>query len=899
MYSIKEMKMELKKETDKHPEKYYPIEVLKEKGFIRNKCKICGKSFWSMSQEDVCGEPECAGGYKFIRNPVGKAIDFIDVWKNFSYFFSKRGYSPIKRYPVAARWREDTDFVQASIYDFQPYVVNGEISPPANPLVVPQYCVRFNSIDSVGITGRHNTGFVMIGQHAFFPENKFDKPKYFRDLFDWLTDEVKIPKFELKIIENVWGGGGNLGVCLEFFARGLELANQVYMLYKITPRGYENLNLRVLDMGMGQDRVSWLTKGTTTIYEVDYPPVCEKLYKKTGVYPNEIYEKFIPYGSFLDVDSGFQLNKMWLEIANSMNIDIKDLRSRVLPLSDLYSLADHTQTLLIAIGDGVLPSNIGGGYNLRIILRRCLRILEKYGWNIELIDICKWHAEYLRPQYPEVIENLDELQEILDHEISKYKKTQQNAKKEILRMIEKKVQPTDKDLYTLYESKGILPETVKNIFEEHGKSINIPPDFYSKLASLHMRENIVMAKEEIAVEDKIKDIKDTAILYYEPIYEFSATVLKSWSENGRHFCILDRTAFYPKSGGQDSDTGKIDDCNVIKVEKYGNIIVHETSQEISGGKQVHCVIDRKRRELLSKLHTATHIINAAAVELLGKHVWQAGSELTSERGRLDITHFERLSDSEMDKLNELANQIVREGRKVLKKIMKRNIAEELYGFRIYQGGAVPSKELRIIEIENFDAEACAGTHVDNTFDIEEILIYKNYKIQDGVLRLEFVAGKELCEKIRREFREKKIKEEERILRKIRAAKEKKETMKKVKEKIKEVGIAPNTVVYLPNKDFDEIKSIGKALVADNSDKFLILISEGIVFAISGEKCNIDVEPAVKKIAELFGGGYGKKGHEFSGGGPLKDKTKEAYEIAKEIIRNLKENYEKITRENKM
>jgi len=746
MASIKNMKRELKDKTNKYPEKYYPIDVLKEEGYVRRKCTKCEKYFWTLTDDSICGEPECSEGYKFIDKPIGKKIDFISYWKNFSTFFSKRDYTPIKRYPIAARWRDDTDFVQASIYDFQPYVVMGEIDPPANPLVVPQYCVRFNSIDSVGITGRHNTGFVMIGQHAFFPENKFNKPKYFKDLFEWFVKEMKIPKAELKIIENQWGGGGNLGVCMEFFAMGLELANQVYMLYKITHEGYENLKLNVLDMGMGQDRTPWLTNGTTTIYEVDYPPVCEKLYKKTGIYPNDVYKDFMPYGSLLDVDSDIQLNKMWLKIANKMGTNVKELEENVLPLAALYSVADHTQSLLVSISDGVLPSNVGGGYNLRVILRRALRFIKKYEWSIDLIDICEWHAEYLLPQYPELIENLDELQEIFEHEESKYKKTQHTAEKEILRMIGRNIIPSDKELYSLYESKGIVPETVKILFEKHGKPLNIPPDFYSKLTSSHLKENVIQTKEDIKME-VLYDIEDTELKYYEIVDRFSANVLKIDYEN--NFIVLDKTHFYPEGGGQESDTGKIGNVEIVDVQKIRSVVVHKFKgkTDLKEGDIVDCKINLDRRKQLTQNHTATHIINGAARRVLGNHVWQSGAHKSEDIARLDITHYESLTDKEMEKIEKLANKVVHENRKIEIFTLPRNEAEKKYGFRLYQGGAIPGRDIRIVDIKDWDVEACGGTHcelggnfIGKTDDVEVIKLIRSKGIQDGVIRLEFVAG---------------------------------------------------------------------------------------------------------------------------------------------------------------
>jgi alanyl-tRNA synthetase len=123
--------------------------------------------FWAKDKRDQCGDPSCIG-YQFIEStPVKKKLNYIDTWKKVEEYFTKNGHGYVKPYPTVARWRDDLYFTIASINDFQPYVVNGEIEPPHNPLIVPQPCIRFSDISNVGVSGRHYTNFVMIGQHAF------------------------------------------------------------------------------------------------------------------------------------------------------------------------------------------------------------------------------------------------------------------------------------------------------------------------------------------------------------------------------------------------------------------------------------------------------------------------------------------------------------------------------------------------------------------------------------------------------------------------------------------------------------------------------------------------------------------------------------------------------------
>src|SRR3989338_10938647 len=242
MLSDKEQKKQFKLIAQKNPEKHYPVKTLKELGFERKQCKNCKMFFWTTENQDHCGDPSCSGGFRFIGNsPAKNQLTYIEVWKKFSKIFSDFGYTPIDRYPVVSRWNPTTDFTIASIAAFQPYVVTGEVNPPANPLVIPQFCLRFGDIDNVGITG-HNVGFVMMGQHAFVDPKEYDREKYFTEIYYWIKNGLGIPKNELTFHEDAWAGGGNFGSCLEFFSRGLEIGNQVYMEYEQTESSYKELN---------------------------------------------------------------------------------------------------------------------------------------------------------------------------------------------------------------------------------------------------------------------------------------------------------------------------------------------------------------------------------------------------------------------------------------------------------------------------------------------------------------------------------------------------------------------------------------------------------------------------------------------------------------------------------
>ena len=377
MLSDKEQKKAFKLIAQNNPEKHYPANTLKELGFERGQCKKCKTFFWSTTNSEVCGDPSCSGGFKFIGNsPAKNQLNYIDVWKNFSKIFKDMGYTPIERYPVVSRWNPTMDFTIASIAAFQPYVVSGEVKPPANPLVIPQFCLRFGDIDNVGITG-HNVGFVMMGQHLFVPPKEYNPEKYLREIYTWLDKGMGIPKKELTFHEDAWAGGGNFGPCMEFFSRGLEIGNQVYMQYEQTPTGSRDLNIKVLDMGQGQERAAWFTQGTSTNYEATFPTVIKKIASSTGVkIDSGMLKKFLPYSSYLNVDEAEDLGKAWKDIAVKLQADEKELRAKIMEAAAIFSIGEHSRALLVSINDGALPSNTGGGYNLRVIYRRMAGFID-------------------------------------------------------------------------------------------------------------------------------------------------------------------------------------------------------------------------------------------------------------------------------------------------------------------------------------------------------------------------------------------------------------------------------------------------------------------------------------------------------------------------------------------
>ena len=711
--------------------------LFNELGFLRKRCPKCGGFFWTLDEErDYCPEQPCQQ-YEFLGSPVTSTkVDYTTAWKKVESFFNKNGHHSVRRYPVVCRWRPDLYFTIASIVDFQRVESRRVVFEfPFNPLIVPQMCLRFSDIANVGVTGRHYTSFCMIGQHALANEKGYWKDKCIELDFRLLTEEFGIDKKEVVFKEDVWLGPGAFGNSLEYYVRGLELGNAVFTGFEGTPSSYKEYEEKIVDMGAGLERFVWASQGTFNSYDAVFAPVMRKLREETGLEAgtDPLLHGYFKLAGSMDFEEHLGTPAPYSGVARQLGISEEDLTKKVQRIQAIYSIVDHTRTLLFGITDGMLPGNVGGGYNLRVLLRRSLDYLEELGIELELVDLVNWHAEALKEMYPELLENIKDVGRIIEVEENKFSNTRQRASKIIDSLSRKGQSIGVEKLVELYDSDGITPDVLKRA----GLETQIPPDFYTRITSRHM-----MQKEESPEQSHdIGLLPPTRLLFYEnsELCEFSAQALKIIPGN---FIVLDSTAFYARAGGQEPDHGTIDDLEVDDVIKIDKIVLHHVNGviKLAEGHKVKGVIDAKRRSIITRHHTATHIVNGAARQVLGQWVWQHSAFKDVDMGRLDITHFAHLNRDEIIDIERISNEIVRRNLPVIIRWVPRIEAEARYGFRLYQGGAAPVKDLRIVNIEGFDTEACGGTHVKSTGEVGMIKIMKTERIQDGVERIEFVAG---------------------------------------------------------------------------------------------------------------------------------------------------------------
>ena len=741
---MNEKKEALKAKFSADYKKYYLVDLFKREGFIRKKCENCGKYFWTLDAERKrCDDQPCSP-YTFIGNPpTQKRLGYVEAWKAVESFFRKNGHTIVKRYPVVSRWRPDLYFTVASIIDFQ-RVEGGKVvfSLPANPLVVPQMCLRFNDVPIVGLSGRHGTSFCMIGQTALANKQGYWKDRTIDLDFELLTETFRIPKEEISFNEQVWLGYGAFGYSLEYQVRGLETGNAVFTAFEGSPQKYVPLKEPVVDMGAGLERFTWLTQGTPTAYDAYLAPVLRRITKENKVdYDAQLFQRYAALAGEINLDDYSNLDEAKLKIAKNLGVEPSILSKQFGQLEAMYAIADHTRTLLFAVADGMLPSNSGGGYNLRMIFRRARNFINYYGFKLTIPDLIDWHIEQLKVMYPELAEHNSDVKEVLQVEESRFVSSSERVAKIVSSLSADKKELTTEDLVMLYDSDGVTPEELI----EAGARVSPTEGFYEKVQARHLTRELEQPKPQFDTHG----LPPTRLWYYEedaPM-DFTAKVLRVF--DGKHV-VLNRTVFYPRGGGQEPDRGTIGDTRVVDVEKYGDVVIHKVEGKApKAGAQVGCHVDVRRRRRVTQIHTATHIINGSSRQVLGPWVWQHSAFKEEDYGRIDITHFAHLTDVEIQRIEDLANDIVRKDLRVKNTFMPRPVAEKKYGFRLYQGGVVPGRLVRVVDIGGWDIEACGGTHTKTTGEVGFIKITKVERIQDGVERINFVAGEAAIEYMHR------------------------------------------------------------------------------------------------------------------------------------------------------
>jgi alanyl-tRNA synthetase len=923
---------------ERFPAQEYKLPFFKESGYARKLCPKCKKYYWTQNpKQETCGEATSEGcaSYTFIGNPpTKKSFSLPEMREAFLSFFEKHGHARIKPYPVVARWRDDIYFTHASIIDFQPYVTEGIAPPPANPLVISQPCIRMVDIANTGPTfGRHLTIFEMGGAHAF---NYPDKELYWKDQtvqyhHDWVTKDLGVKSEEITYKEEVWSGGGNAGPCVESIVRGLEVATLVFMQYKVVNNKFIKLPIRTVDTGYGIDRYTWLSQGTPSGFHAIYGSLLSRIFEMAGLtkIDGELLNRIAGVSGLVNLDKTASRLKTRKKEAELVGMRIDELDKFLIPIENAFAVADHTKSLSFILSEGIVPSNIQEGYLARLLFRRIYRLLRILQIPDKLYDIVDMQIDLWSIDFPQLREMRNEIIEMLKSEETKFEETilrGEGMVKRIsnqLKAAKKRAVPIE-TLIELYDSQGLPPEIVKQAAEKEKLGVEIPDNFYALIAQRHMQVSKPVEEKEVKhekwLENAVEKLPSTEQLYYQDQYmrDFEAKVLKVVDNE---YVVLDRTCFYPEGGGQPADSGYLKaggkKAEVLDVQKMGKVIVHRVKGSVlKVGSVVEGEIDWDKRYSLMKNHTATHVVGGAARRVLGQHIWQYGTQKGTERSRLDISHYCRLTLEEVQKIEVLANQAVIRSIPVETTWLPRNEAESRYGFRLYQGGAVPGKEIRVVRAGDWDVEACAGTHLKNTGEIGFIKIIHSERVQDGVERLTYSIGIPAVEAVQESERllvklsetlnaplEKLDKTVEKLVRELKEANvERKKLVKELAER-ESTGLGIDTEkieeidgIKLVRRDFGDsidvdrmVKTASELIKKDETKVTIFYGSDGKnarIMVMAGKSAlerGVNASEIVREASTITGGGGGGKPNFAQGGGTQTGKLPEAIKQAERTL----------------
>jgi alanyl-tRNA synthetase len=651
-----------------------------------------------------------------------------------------------------------------------------------------QKCARaggkHNDLENVGVTARHHTFFEMLGNFSF---GDYFKEEAIAWAWEYLIDVVKLPKEKLWITifeddneafeiwnkkmsvpaerivrmgekSNFWmmGDTGPCGPCSEILFdqgkdtgcgrpecdvhcecdRHLEIWNLVFTQFdrdesgKLTPLAKPSI-----DTGMGLERLTAVIQGKKSNYDTDlFTPIIRFVEKISGK----------TYGQNPDHDISIRV------------------------------IADHSRAVTFLIGDGITPGNEGRGYVLRRILRRAARHGKMLGINKPFLnESAQVVIDMMKGVYPDLIEKASFITKMILNEEQRFMETLDAG----LRILNEETAALKNEgksvlsgtlVFKLYDTYGFPTDLTADIVRRDGFTLD-NEGFEKEMEAQRERARGAWkgSGEEAIAECYLKVSSSgvsTEFCGYEKIKKDNAQVkaifidgkpVDTAAEGQRAEIVLDHTPFYGEAGGQIGDTGFLKGAGfnftVEDTKKpVENFIVHKGTVNrgtINVGDRAKLVVDEDRRKAVAANHSGTHILQAALKAVLGDHIKQSGSQVTAEGLRFDFTHFSKISDDEMKRVEEIANDMIRKNVDVRTEVCSLEDALKTGATAVFDEKY--GSTVRIVKMGKMSMELCGGTHVKRTGDIGLLKVLHESAIAAGVRRIEAITGKEAFARVQK------------------------------------------------------------------------------------------------------------------------------------------------------
>ncbi len=794
----------------------------------------------------------------------------------------------------------------------------GQAKPPHPRISTCQKCMRTPDIERVGKTARHCTFFEMLGNFSF---GDYFKAEAIAWAWEFITEHLRLPKEKLWVTvyleddeafniwrdkvgvpaerivrlgkaDNFWEiGSGPCGPCSEIYLdrgpsfgcgkpdckpgcdcdRYLEFWNLVFTQFNRDEAGnYTPLEKKSIDTGMGLERIAAIMQDVPNVFEIDnFRPIVDRVAELVGK----------PYGTDRKTDVAIRV------------------------------ISEHARGVTMMVGDGVMPSNEGRGYVLRRLLRRAARYGKLMGFDQPFLhEVAAVVIAMMEEPYPELREKEAYITRVLRLEEERFGETLQQGTEILEKMLAAgkargESQLSGEAVFRLYDTYGFPRELTEEIAAEQGMTVDIPG---FEAAMLAQRERARSARQSA---DSIYQLReaytrlnpDSGAVFVgygtlEAVTGIAAMIkgdelVTEAAAGDTVEVILTETPFYAESGGQVSDLGTLEQSGgkaAVQAAKKlidGRIvhIAQVTEGRLTTEEPVTATVDRERRQDTARNHTATHLLHKALQMAAGEHIQQAGSLVSPDLLRFDVTHYAPFTAAELLQAEQTVNMVILGNRKV--EVRETSLAEakeqgvtalfdEKYG-----------ETVRVVSVNGFSRELCGGTHVRASGEIGLFKIVGESSVGAGLRRIEAVTGRAALEYVR--HKEETLKEMTALLKaqEGEAVQRLSEVLNQLREKDKEIAgwqnqarkaeverllAEPQTVAgvrlvtgAVTARDPEELRQAAD-LVRDRLESGVIVLG-----AVAGDKVNLvavvtkDLTQAglhagslIREVAKLTGGSGG-------------------------------------------
>ncbi len=697
-----------------------------------------------------------------------------EIRQHFFDFFARKGHKIVPSAPIVLKNDPTLMFTNAGMNQFKDYFL-GTKEAVVKRVADTQKCLRVsgkhNDLEEVGRDSYHHTMFEMLGNWSFGDYFKkeaiawawelltedlgLEKDRLYVSVFGgdavenlerdneaaeyWkeYVDENRILYFDKK--DNFWemGDTGPCGPCSEIHIdlrsdserkamngkvlvnadhpQVVEIWNLVFIQFNRKAGGeLEELPEKHVDTGMGFERLCMALQGKTSNYDTD-------IFSPYIAYISQ--ECHIPYTGKYD-DSSFT-----------------DIAMRV--------IVDHVRAVAFTIADGELPSNTGAGYVIRRILRRAIRYYYSF-LNIKhpfIHQLVPRLANDFAEVFPEIKAQEDFVGKVILEEEKSFLRTLESGLKRIETIDVQDNLMDGQTAFELYDTYGFPIDLTRLIAEE--KNWKVDEEGFEKALSEQRERARADAKRETGDWQIIDDVKTVSFFGYDQLELSDVHVVRYRTLIAKkkeiYQLVFDKTPFYAEGGGQVGDSGLLisdqEEIKVLNTKRENDLIIHQVNQlpeNISGS--FTAKVNSSKRKLTENNHTATHLLHAALREVLGDHVQQKGSLVKDDHLRFDFSHFQKMTGEEIQKVEEIVNQKVRQN---IKKQEDRSvpIKEAKSAGAMMLFGEKYGDTVRMITFDpEYSVELCGGCHVDYTGKIGLFKIVSESAIAAGVRRIEAVTA---------------------------------------------------------------------------------------------------------------------------------------------------------------